>query len=247
MNAAKIQRLCAWSGVANMSIYFIGMMIAGFLPVPSPALTAAQVAAMFHDNNTAILIGAVLMLASGCFLVPLIALISAFLKRIEGPMPIMAYGQIVAGVLGILFFYLPAVLFFVMAFRLERSADLLYLFYDFAWMFMIIAWPSFVFQNGAIALGILSDRKATPTFPRWLAYFQLWTAFLYCGSFIGPFFKTGPFAWNGLFAFWIPALVFFLWNFVMAFELIKAINRLERETLAPSGAVRARPEALPET
>lgn len=225
MVSAKIQKWCAWGGVANMTVYCIGMLFAHFLPVPSPALSADQVAAMFQENTTGIRIGSIFMLASGFFLVPLIGLISAFMKRIEGDMPIMAYGQLAAGALGILFFYVPAVIFFVMAFRPERSPELILLFYDFTWMVMIVAWPSFVFQQGCIALAIFSDKSAQPIFPRWLGFFQLWTALLYCGSFLLPFFKTGPFAWNGLFAFWTPGIVFYIWGFVMAIMLVKAVDQ----------------------
>ena len=234
MTSSKILKFCAWCGVINMSTYFVGMIFADFLPVPGPSMSEAEVYEMFFDNRVGIQIGAVIMLLSGLFLVPLIGLISAYLKRIEGNMPVMTYGQLVSGTIGILFFYLPAVLFFVMAFRPERGADLIHLFYDFAWMFMIIAWPSFLFQNSCIGLGIFADKNSQPMFPRWLGYFQFWTALLYLGAMLGPFFKTGPFAWNGLFAFWVPAIVFFIWNFVMAFELVKVIERDQREGIPVS-------------
>lgn len=225
MVSTRVQKWCAWGGVVNMSVYFIGMLFAHFLPIPSPAVPQDEVAAIFRDNATGIRIGSIFMLASGFFLVPLIGLISAFMKRIEGNLPIMAYGQLAAGALGILFFYVPAVLFFVMAYRPERSPEIIYVLYDFAWMFMIGAWPSFLFQQGCIALAIFSDKQLQPVFPRWLGYFQIWTALLYTGSCLLPFFKTGPFAWNGFFAFWIPAIVFFIWCFVMTAALLKTIDQ----------------------
>lgn len=235
MNSVSIQKLCAWGGVINMLFYGAGMIIAGFIPVPGPSLTEAEVSVLFRENHFAILGGSIIMLLSGLFLVPLIALISAFMKRIEGPMPIMSYSQMVSGTIGILFFYLPALVLLVAAFRSDRAPESIYLFYDFAFMLMIIAWPSFVFQNGSIAVAIFSDKRRDPILPRWLGYFQLWTAVLYLGSVIGPFFKAGPFAWNGLFAFWIPAIVFFAWNLIMMLTLTKAIDRQSNE---------ARPNAM---
>jgi uncharacterized protein (DUF983 family) len=37
-------------------------------------------------------------------------------------------------------------------------------------------------------------------------------------------FKTGPFAWNGLFVFWIPLAVFGSWFVVMSLLLLRAIK-----------------------
>ena len=44
-------------------------------------------------------------------------------------------------------------------------------------------------------------------------------------SSVIPFFKIGPFAWNGLVGFWIPATVFGLWMLVMWWVTLKAIDK----------------------
>jgi len=46
------------------------------------------------------------------------------------------------------------------------------------------------------------------------------------------FFKTGPFAWNGIFVWWVPFLVFFSWYLVMFVMLRKAILKQAAETSA---------------
>lgn len=92
----------------------------------------------------------------------------------------------------------------------------------------LTSWPDAVVpgsvQNFAIAFTILSDDGEPPVFPRWLAYVNLFTAVLFTPGALIPFFKFGPFAWNGLFGFWIPGVFFCTWVVVMFFALRKAIR-----------------------
>jgi hypothetical protein len=48
------------------------------------------------------------------------------------------------------------------------------------------------------------------------------------------FFKQGPFAWNGLFVFWLPFGVFFSWIVIMTALLLKAIDRGDNQV--PEGS-----------
>ena len=49
------------------------------------------------------------------------------------------------------------------------------------------------------------------------------------GSSLLYFFKTGPFAWNGIFAFWLPLSVFGAWIIVFFVILRAAILRQAAE------------------
>jgi hypothetical protein len=40
--------------------------------------------------------------------------------------------------------------------------------------------------------------------------------------------RTGPFAWNGLFVFWIPLSIFCAWIIVASTLMLKAIGRQSR-------------------
>jgi hypothetical protein len=66
-------------------------------------------------------------------------------------------------------------------------------------------------------------------FPRWLGYFNLWAATLFTPAALLNFFKTGPFAWSGVFCFWLPLTIFGIWFFVMAWALRGAILRQAHE------------------
>jgi hypothetical protein len=72
-------------------------------------------------------------------------------------------------------------------------------------------------------------------FPRWAGYFNLWVALLISPAGIVVFFKHGPFAWNGLFGFFLPLTAFAAWIAVMVVVLLRAV---ENDTLddVPLGA-----------
>jgi drug/metabolite transporter (DMT)-like permease len=75
----------------------------------------------------------------------------------------------------------------------------------------------------------MADKGNQPVFPRWAAYFNFWTAMLYLPAFMVTFFKAGPFAWNGLLAFWLALLVAGIWTVVMFVLLLKAIRQQEAQ------------------
>jgi hypothetical protein len=86
-----------------------------------------------------------------------------------------------------------------------------------------------------IAIAILRDVNADPTFPRWVAYYNIYAAIgMAPASFMGLF-KTGPLAYNGLLAFWLVAVDFFVWMVVMSVVMMKVIGRDEQRLRALDG------------
>lgn len=229
MNDFKTQKFCAWSGLVGVLLFFSAFGFAQFIPPPGPSLTQDEVVAMYTNNTTGIRTGMVLMMISSMFISPWVAVISQHLRRIEGVSRLMTYTQLSSGSVGILFFNIPAVLFLITAFRPDRSPELTYLMNDASWIVTVMVWPPAFMQNISIGVSILQDKSANPIFPRWLAFFQFWVCLLFVpGSFV-PFFKTGPFSWNGLLSFWVAGVAFTLWFVVMLVMLLKVIKRQEQE------------------
>ena len=220
-----IQVACTWSGVVGVTLFFLGLWLPGFIPIPSPLLTPDQVVAMYQENLMAIRASMVLMLISGMFLPPIFAVVSIQLRRIEGATPVLCYTQLCAGAVNIVFFIFTGILFLLTAFRPDRPAEITYMLNDFSWFLAIMIWPPMFTQLIAIAVAILNDKGAEPVFPRWLAFANIWMALLFVPGSLIPFFKTGPFAWNGLLGFWVPATAFGIWFVVMVPMLLKAIKR----------------------
>ena len=227
---SDIQRLCAWSGIVAVVLFFAAFFIALFIPPPGPYLTQAEVVAMYQQNATGIRIGMVSMMASTMFVSPVVAVIAIQMKRMEGATPILAYTQMSTGTVGIVTLLVPPILFLVTAFRPDRSPELTYLMNDMCWFFTAIAWPPFVMQYIVVAIAIFRDKSAQPVFPRWVAFYNVWQALLFLpGGCLLAFFKSGPFAWNGIFTFWIPGGLFASWFIVMLVALLPAIKRQEQE------------------
>jgi hypothetical protein len=44
---ARVQRICVWSGAAGIALLFGGLLVAGWVPPPSPHATAREVAHMY--------------------------------------------------------------------------------------------------------------------------------------------------------------------------------------------------------
>ena len=67
---------------------------------------------------------------------------------------------------------------------------------------------------------------------QWVGYYNFWNGVTFIPGGMLTFFKTGPFAYDGLFVWWIPFTFFFGWFPVIFFVIRKAISqqRLAGET-----------------
>jgi hypothetical protein len=120
-----------------------------------------------------------------------------------------------------------AVSWTVMAFRAEDPA-IVQAFLDLGFFLFLYTWPPFGILMVIIAVAIFRDCNARPAYPRWVAYYNIYAAIAMApASFMGLF-KTGPLAYNGMLAFWLVALDFFIWMVVMSVMTFKAITADER-------------------
>ena len=233
----KLQRFCTWSGLVAMILFFIGLLVATFFPPIAPSLAGDQIAAHYQANQGRILAGSLIIIISSAFAGPFAAAVYCQLSRMEGQRPVCSMGQFAAGIANIAFFILPGVFWAAMAFRPDRNVDALYAMHDIAWLVTMFPWTVGAMQVACVALAVLVHGTATSVYPRWVGFFCAWITVGMATSSVIIFFKTGPFAWNGLVGFWIPATVFGLWFGVMWWMTLKAVNQeAAEETAVPSGA-----------
>jgi hypothetical protein len=218
------QRLCVWSGPAMVVTFVTAFLVMGFIPPPSPKLSGPEIVTLFTRDQDRIRAGGVLMVLGSAFLFPWVSVISVQLRRIEGKHAPMATTQLGSGALGAFLFLTPMIVLEAMAFKPEHlNPDVASTMYYLAWLFFIGTPVFAVIQNLSIAVAILQDFSQKPVFPRWAGYFNLWIGLLFLPGTMCFFFDSGPFAWRGLFPWWLPLSCFGIWMAVMATLLLQAI------------------------
>ena len=151
----------------------------------------------------------------------------------ESGIPVLGIMCFGAGIANAVAFYLPFVFWAAAYYRLERSPELVLLLSDMAWLEFVMLVPPFALQTVAVAIAGLKYKGETKSpFPRWFCYFSLWVALLVFPGAVAIYFFSGPFAWNGLLAFWLPVAVFCIY-FSVTFPLVyKSIRQHARHEMA---------------
>lgn len=230
MNNKSMQLFCAWCGTATLIITGLGFWPAGFLPAGiAPGLTADQVAEMYRSNTLGIRIAGVCTVGGAGLYLMFVAGISAQLRRIEtGSSPVLTYANSVVGTMVGFLFFIPGMFLTIAAFRPDRAPEITQALNDVAFLFFLMPYIA-LFQDLAVGVAILSDKRKEPILPRWVGFLSLWVVVGFVPAAMCSFFKVGPFAWNGLFVWWIPIGIFVAWCVSMTYCLIKAINRQAAE------------------
>jgi hypothetical protein len=221
--SVSYQRLCAWAGPFCAFLWIIALLVfAGFLPPHDPEWGPAQIAQLYADNATGIRWGMIILLIGGVLYQPWVAVIAVQMKRIEGAQSPLTYVQLGLGTLFVLLFVLAAIFWQTAAFRPLEDPSLTQRFNDLGWFMFLISVPILTVQGLALSLVIFQD-SAAALFPRWFAWFNIWAQIIFLPGTVIPLFKSGPLAWNGIIAFWIPAAVYTVWMCLLTWLLLRAI------------------------
>ncbi|MEA2170348.1 MAG: hypothetical protein QOF76_3648 [Solirubrobacteraceae bacterium] len=217
------QRFAVWCSLAFPVVFFTGFIVSGLFPPPSPHDSLSEVRHLYGDHPDLLRLGCFIMIASAPLQAPLAGLIGIHMRRIEGKFSVLAFTEMLLGGVAVLAVLIPVMFFVGLGFRPDdRDPQTLLFFHDQAWLFFVGMWSAATMQNFCIGLAILRDRRDTPIMPRWYGYFNLWVATLFVPGGLIYFFKSGAFAWNGVFAFWVPASIFGAW-FIVTFVVLKKV------------------------
>ena len=219
-----LMRIFVGSGLVLVLMTIVGFgWLMHMVPPPSPADSEQATLAWVAEHQTSILIGAALVTFFWSFWVTWAAPLLLYIRRMER-VPLLTFACLANVGGGAAVITTIAVAWTVMAFRAEDPA-IVQAFNDLGFFLFLYTWPPFGILMVIIAVAIWRDINATPIFPRWVAYYNVYAALgMAPASFMGLF-KTGPLAYNGVLAFWVVAIDFFVWMVVMSIVVLKAVAR----------------------
>lgn len=218
------EMLCAWSGPVMIAVLLVAwVFIVEWLPPPSPGDTANQTASMYQDHVLGIRTGMMLMMLGGALCASYGAVIMVQMLRMRGPSPALAYTQFGSAVANVIFFIVPNQIWGATAFRPDRAVEITQFGHDLGWIIFDMVTSTTILQFAAIGMATLWDRSAQPVFARWYGYFCLLCATLVISPSFITYFKTGPFAWNGIIGFFVGVAVYTTWDFITFVMLRNAI------------------------
>lgn len=223
------QWICFWSIPVFYTLFGIIFVLFGrIMPPPTPEMSSADIVAFMTSPYLSL---AVVLLAMSLGLYALNSgLMLTQMQRMEGVSPVLRYAYIavlgVGGVPGCMF---PGYMFALGAFRPEYDPQILAMLYDLGFLCFVGSLGCFIIQYAVFALAVFLDKKQL--FPRWLGYFSIWT--LVTELVAAPVFITqaGPFAWDGLLAFYQGTVIWVAWQTCVTFYLYKAIKTQPNEEL----------------
>jgi len=220
--SARIQMACLWTVPIAALMIFGGILFAGMLPPPSPALSATEIQKFFLDNTNHIRIGILFTMFGQALAGFFVVILSMQMKRVEGRDSPLAYMQLLVGLFSNMIGIIPFAFLEIAAFRGDRSPELIQLLFDSCWLMNIGIIAPTIIQFFIVGACAFLD-KSEIVFPRWYAWFSVWISFMLFADMLIFFVKTGPFAFNGAICFWLELALFSTWMTITWLVLRRAV------------------------
>jgi len=219
--SSRVLNACALGGPAAVLVTLVGWLIAGYLPLPmGPSAPMSEVREFYLGNPAMTGVGFVISSLGVVLYAPLLAVITTHMLRIEGRRPVLAFTQLATGTPTLLINVLPQLLWGLATFRGDRSDDTLLLLHDMGWFILYPAIGLFCLQNVAIGIAVLNSDQTV--FPRWVGFANFFIALSFIPDVLMFFFHSGPFAWNGVFVFWLALTTYCIFLCMMSWACVQA-------------------------
>lgn len=237
---SNIEIICIACGTLFTVFTVVGWlgMAQGLFPVPAN-LTPEATAAYFAEHSLDMRTGCLLYIIGAGLFGLWIAQLGMMLAPIEGPRPVLTVAGVTAGNGVVAFVMMSCCLWISAAYRADADPDVVVALNDAAWHGFLLTWPALSVQM--ISTGVITrlDGRTDRLVPRWLSTFSI-----ICGVGIamasGPAWaKSGPFAWNGALAYYVPMLMWGAWFELHSWYMLMQVLKERRSSVSGARGVPA--------
>ena len=182
-----------------------------WLPAAADLDAAATKEFFVVTHRDGMLLGNSILIVACAFLVIGSIQFGLILADLEGARPLWSITTAVSGILIALIVFLNAGFWIGAAYRPDAHADVIVALNDVAWLGFLLGWVFLSLQMVATAIVALGEDGPDPMIPRWVSRASLVGALLLVCAGGPAFTHSGPFAYHGALAFYMPMLIWGLW------------------------------------
>lgn len=221
-----VKKWFIWSGPGALVPFIIALLfLARMVPPPRPSWSAERIAAVYAGNQQGILMAAFIAIVSIAFWANWAGVVIAQSRQVEGKVPFLNQTLTIFGSsMFLITLSCPTLLGFAAYRAGETSPQITQMLNDAFWFAAEYPYSPFAGFMVVLAIIVFSDKRPEPVFPRWVGYFCLWCTLLMVPGGMLAFFKTGPFAFDGLMAFYVLAGAYTTFTVTLSVVMHRQVN-----------------------
>ena len=237
MNEKSVRKLhlaVAWTGPLCLLTFFAGWIVLSHnYPPPDPMFTAQELVDNYYMKyRGGIMLGMSLAACFGMFYLPWTCIVSAQMMQRE-KVPVLALMQLTGGLLTAWILVMcPCIWVWCAESAPYGNPETIRTLHFITWYIFNMTWMITAIQFVAIGVFALMDTRKPAMFPAWLGYFAIAVSITFIPLTFLPYFKSGPFAINGLWAFHLIVAGFGMTTLSTTHYVLKEVGRT-RMKIAP--------------
>lgn len=199
----KLHRWAAWAGPICLVTFFASWIVLSHnFPPPDPRFTGRELVDNYYSKyRSGIMLGMSLAACVGMFYLPFTCLLTIKMMERE-KQPLLALMQLTGGALTAWILVMCPCIWVYCAERADTlDPELIKTMHFLAWYIFNMTYMITTIQFVAIGIFALMDTKKPVIFPHWAGWLAIVIGLSFIPLTMLPYFKTGPFAINGIWAF----------------------------------------------
>jgi hypothetical protein len=233
----RIQIICAWCGPAFVILYAFSWAVLGHnYPPPDPSFTAQELVDNFYlKYRDQIMLGQSLSTAFGILYLVWACQLTVQMWRRETT-PILSIIQLCGGLLtGWVLMFSPALWVWCAEIAGTSNPEFIKAVHFLAWYVYDMTYMITTVEVIAIFILVVADKQKPALMPKWAASLALFSGLSFLPLTFLPYVKSGPFALNGHWSYWVAFGSYALFTAIIGPYMAQDIKRVKISAVAGLG------------